>query len=132
MNVKKLLLAAVVVGVVMNVVDFVVQGQLLAGFYAQLPLLKTEPPIPWLVIGDFVAALVFVWVYDRAFSSFGGGPRGGATFGFYAGVLVNFPTWIFAHLIFTDFPYGLAWVWTIAGVAWGVIAGAVAGAVYKK
>lgn len=132
MNVKKLVLAAVVVGLVMNVVDFVVQGMLLAGYYSQFSLLKREPPIPWLVIGDFVAALVFVWVYDRVRSSFGGGPKGGATFGLYAGVLVNFPTWIFAHLIFVDFPYGLAWTWTIVGVAWGVIAGAVTGAVYKK
>ncbi len=132
MNVKKVLLAGLVVGVVMNVFDFVVQGQLLAGYYAQLSFLKREPPIPWLVVGDFVAALVFVWVYDRVFSSFGGGAKGGATFGLYAGVLVNFPTWIFANLIFVDFPYGLAWVWTLVGVAWGVIAGAVAGATYKK
>ena len=132
MNVKKLLFAALVVGVVMNVVDFVVQGMLLQGYYSHVSFLKREPPIPWLVVGDFVAAFVFVWVYDRVFSSFGGGPNGGATFGLYAGVLVNFPTWIFAHLTFVDFPYGLAWSWTVLGVAWNVIAGAVAGAVYKK
>ena len=75
MNVKKLLLATVVVGVVMNIVDFVVQGQLLAGLYANLTLFKKEPSIPWLVVGDFVTALVFVWVYDRVRSSFGAGPR---------------------------------------------------------
>ena len=132
MNVKKLLLATVVVGVVMNIVDFLVQGQLLAGLYATLPLFKTEPPIPWLVFGDFVSALVFVWVYDRVQSSFGGGVKGGATYGLYAGILINFPTWIFAHLIFEGFPYSLAWTWTLVGVVWCVIAGAVAGALYKK
>jgi|SRR3990172_2681538 len=132
MNVKKLLLATVVVGVVMNIVDFLVQGQLLAGLYATLPLFKREPPIPWLVFGDFVSALVFVWVYDRVQSSFGGGVKGGATYGLYAGILINFPTWIFAHLIFEGFPYSLAWTWTLVGVVWCVIAGAVAGALYKK
>jgi len=132
MNVKKLLLATVVVGVVMNIVDFVVHGQLLAGYYANLTLMKKETPIHWLVIGDFVAALVFVWVYDRVLSSFGGGPKGGATYGLYAGILVNFPTWIFAHLLFEGLPYGLAWTWTLVGVVWCVIAGAVAGALYKK
>ena len=132
MNVKKLLLASLVVGVVMNVVDFVVQGQLLAGLYAGLPLFKKEAPIPWLVIGDFVAVLVFVWVYDRVFSSFGGGPKGGAVYGLYAGILLNFPTWIFAHLLFEGFPYSLSWIWTVFGVVWCVIAGAVAGALYKK
>jgi hypothetical protein len=132
MNVKKLLLATVVVGVVMNIVDFLVQGQLLAGLYANLPLFKREPPIPWLVFGNFVTALVFVWVYDRVQSSFGGGVKGGATYGLYAGILINFPTWIFAHLIFEGFPYSLAWTWTLVGVVWCVIAGAVAGALYKK
>jgi hypothetical protein len=63
MDVKKLLLASLAVGVVANVFDFVVQGQLLAGYYSSLTLLNREPPIPWLVFGDFVAALVFVWVY---------------------------------------------------------------------
>jgi len=133
MNVKKMLLATVAVGVVMNVFDFVVQGQLLKGYYAQFgSLFRTDMPIPWLVVGDFVAALVFVVVYDRVFSSFGGGPKGGATFGLYAGVLVNFPTWIFSYLLIAGFSYGLAWVWTVVGIVWGVIAGAVAGAVYKK
>ena len=132
MNVKKLLLAAVAVGVVMNVVDFVVQGQLLAGLYAGLPLFKRDPSIHWLVIGDFVSALVFVWVYDKVLASFGGGPKGGALYGLYAGILMNFPTWIFSHLLFEGFPYSLAWTWTIVGVVWCVIAGTVAGMIYKK
>ncbi len=132
MNVQKLLLAAVAVGVAVNVFDFVVHGQLLAGYSAQFPIFVTPPPIPWLVVGDFVAALVFVWVYSRVYSSFGGGPKGGATYGLYAGILVNFPTWIFAYLIIKGFTYGLAWTWTVIGIVWCVLAGAVAGAVYKK
>jgi hypothetical protein len=133
MNVKKILLTALAVGVVMNIFDFVVQGQLLQGYYSQFSLFrKGQPPIPWLVVGDFVAALVFVWVYDRVAAAFAGGPKGGATYGLYAGVLVNFPTWIFAYLLLEGFTYALAWVWTAIGILWCVIAGAVAGAVYKK
>lgn len=131
MNVKKLLLAAVAVGVVMNIFDFVVQSQLLAGYMAGLPIFKKEFPIPMLVVGDFVAALVFVWVFARVRSAFGAGLQGGALYGLYAGILINFPTWIFAHLVFEGYPYGLAWVSTLVGVVWGVVAGAVAGAVYK-
>jgi hypothetical protein len=132
MKVQKLLLTALAVGVVVNIVDFVVQGQLLASYYASLPLFRREASIPLLVIGDFVSALVFVWVYDRVFSSFGGGPKGGALYGLYAGILVNFPTWHFANLLFEGFPYRLTWIWTVVGVVWCVIAGAVAGAIYKK
>ena len=133
MNVKKLLIATLVVGAVFNVLDFVVHTQILAGTYAKLTgLFRSDMPVPYLVIGDFVAALVFVWVYDRVYGSFGGGPKGGATYGLYAGVLVNFPTWIFLNLLFVGFPYSLAWIWTVYGVIGGVIAGAVAGATYKK
>jgi hypothetical protein len=136
MNVKKLLIAAVVVGIVMNVFDWVVQGMILQkAYYSTLTTLfrpAEELPMLWLIIGDFVAALVLVYVYDRAYSSFGGGPKGGATYGLYAGILVNFPTWIFAHLLFVGFPYSLSWVWTVVGVVWFVVGGAVAGALYKK
>jgi hypothetical protein len=66
------------------------------------------------------------------FSSFGGGPKGGATFGVYAGVLINFPTWIFSHLLVDGFTYGLAWLWTVIGIVWAVIGGAVVGAIYRK
>jgi len=133
MNVKKLLLSTVVVGVVLNVLDFVVHGQILAGTYARLSgLFRSDAPLPFLVLGDFVAALVFVWVYDRVYGSFGGGPKGGATYGLYAGVLVNFPTWIFMNLLLVGFPYSLSWIWTIYGVIAALIAGAAAGVTYKK
>ncbi len=134
MNVKKLLLATIAVGVVWIVLDFVVHGQILQGaYYAKLPsLFRADTPLAYWLIGDFVAALVFVWVYDRVYGSFGGGPKGGATYGLYAGVLVNFPTWIFCNLLFVGLPYALAWIWTIYGIVAGVIAGAVAGATYKK
>ena len=134
MNVKKLLLATLAVGVVMNVLDVVVHGMVLQGmYYSKLTgLFRSDTPTPLLIVGDFVAALVFVWFYDRVYGSFGGGPKGGATCGLYAGVLVSFPTWIFMNLLFVGFPYALAWVWTIYGIAAGVVVGAVAGATYKK
>jgi len=134
MNVRKFIVAVVGVGVVMNVFDFVVNGIILQkAVYAKLPnLLRQDMSIPWLVIGDFIAALVLVWVYVRVSGSFDAGAKGGAQFGFYAGVLINFPTWIMAHLFFVGFPYHLSWTWTVMGILWCVIAGAVAGALYKK
>jgi hypothetical protein len=134
MNVKKFIPAALAVGVAVNVFDYIVHGQILQGpVYSQLTtLMRADTPMYWLVIGDFVAAFVFVWVYDRVYGSFGGGPKGGAMYGLYAGILVNFPTWIFGHLLINGFTYGLAWIWTIVGILWGVVGGAVAGAMYKK
>ena len=134
MNVKKLMLATLAVGVVTIILDFIVHGQVLQGmYYSKLTnLFRADAPMAGLIVGDFVAALVFVWVYARVYDSFGGGPKGGATYGLYAGVLVNFPTWIFMHMLFVGFPYGLSWVWTIYGIVASAILGAVAGATYKK
>jgi len=86
----------------------------------------------WFIIGDLVAGFVFVWVYDRVFGSFTAGPKGGATFGLYAGVLAFFPGILFNHLTIAGFPYGLAWAQIIVGVIGAIVAGAVAGAMYKK
>jgi hypothetical protein len=134
MNVKKLLLATLVVGVVANVLDFIVHGQILSGpYYSQLPnLFRQDMSMAWLIIGDFVWALVFVWVYSRVYGSFSGGAKGGATYGLYAGILLNFPANLFMNIMFVGFPYGLAWIWVIWGIIAAVIYGAVAGAIYKK
>lgn len=131
MNVKKLLIAALVVGVVLNVYDFVVHGVLLRGTYESLPdLFKQGGSVTGFVIGDFVFALVFVWFYNRVSSSFGGGAANGAKFGFYVGVLLGFPAQLFSQMMFVGFPYTLAWEWVASAIVVGVLAGATAGAVY--
>jgi hypothetical protein len=114
------------------VLDFIVQGNVLAGMYASIPIFATNPPIAWLVVGDFVAAFVFAWVYLRFAASVPAGPVGGATFGFYAGVLVSFPQFIFLHLLLNGFPYSVAWIWTVWTIIWYVALGAVAGLMNKR
>jgi hypothetical protein len=94
--------------------------------------MRPDVSLPLIIATDFVAALVFVWVYQRARLSFSPGALGGATFGFYAGVLVNFPTWIACYLLLQGFTYRLAWAWIITGIAWAVLAGAVTGALMAR
>jgi hypothetical protein len=133
MNLTALVKLGVVTGVVMNVLDFIVQGNLLAGMYAAAPAFRnTNDVIPYLVLGDFVAAFVFCWAYLKLGAATGPGAGGGATFGFYAGVLVAFPTFIFIHLLINGIPYGLMWVLTLYSVIAYVILGAVAGALHKR
>ncbi|MFO7586643.1 MAG: hypothetical protein R6X22_01080, partial [Gemmatimonadota bacterium] len=91
-NVKKLVLAAIAVGIAVNVFDFVVHGLLLGSTYASLPeVFRQENNVGWLVALDFLMALVFVWVYVRVRASFAPRATGGAAFGLYAGVLLGFP-----------------------------------------
>ncbi len=134
MSLKQLVLAVVAGGVVANVLDTIVHGFLLASaYYSQRTGLFRDDGSPvWLVLGDFVAVAVFVWVYTRVRQSFRGGAIGGATFGLYAGVLIGFPRHIFLNLVIIDFSYTLAWAWTVHQVVWTVAVGAVVGAIAGK
>lgn len=133
MPVSKFLVSTLVVGIVVNVFDFLVHGILLQGpVYSKIPLMRADASLPLLIVTDFVAAAVFVWVYQRVRPSFPPGAAGGALFGLYAGILVNFPTWIASYLLLQGFTYGLAWAWILTGVLWGVLAGAVVGALSSR
>jgi hypothetical protein len=134
MNWKKFLIATLAVGVVVNVLDMIVQGGLFTSmFYSKAPqLFRQDFNLAAVVIGDFVAAAVLVWFYNRVLASFGTGLMNGAKFGFYAGVFLGFPMFIFNHLMLVGYSYGLAWASTIYAVVWCKVAGAVAGLVYEK
>jgi hypothetical protein len=133
MPVSQLLVNAVIVGIVVNIYDFVVHGVLLHGpLYSKLPLMRPDASVPLLIATDFVAALVFVWVYQRVRTSFAPGAAGGATFGLYAGILMSFPTWISCYLLIQGFTYGLAWAWILTGILWAVLAGTVVGALSRR
>lgn len=134
MNLKKFIIAVLAVGVVGNIYDIVVNGFLLQGpiYSKHTDLFRQNANMNLLIVADFVAALVFVWFYDRVKGSFSEGWKGGLTYGLYAGILAQFPVWIFAHLLFNNFSYGVAWALTLGGIGWGIVSGAVAGALYRE
>ena len=124
----QLVKAVVAGGLVANMLDTAVHGFLLgSSYYARQTGLFASGSVAWLVLGNFVAVAVFVGVYLRVRQSFKGGALGGATFGIYAGVLIGFPTHIGLSLTIVDFPYTLAWAWTLHEVVWAVTVGAVIG-----
>ena len=134
MKSSKFWIAVAVSGVVMNIVDFVLQGMVMMNmYYAKHTdvFLDTSNPV-WFIVGDFVTVFVLAWVYDKVAASFNAGWKGGAMYGLYAGVLVNFPTWIIARLMLRGISYKFAWFSTIYGIVWSVIAAAVIAALYKK
>ena len=132
MKSSKFWLAVLGAGVVANIIDALVMGGLLASTMESIESMRHDTNVAWFVVGDFMFVFVMTWFYDRVYGSFSGGPKGGATFGFYVGLICNFPTWIFIHLMFKGFPYGLSWTLTIYGIIMGIIVGSVIGAIYKK
>ena len=134
MNLKKFIITGLATGVVGTTYDLVVNGFLLQGpvYSKHMSLFRQDSSMLWLTVANFVGALVFVWFYTKVKGSFSEGWKGGATYGLYAGILINFPTWIFAFLLFNNFSYSVTWVFILGGIGWGIVAGAVTGALYKN
>jgi hypothetical protein len=131
MDFKALLKIGIVAGVLMNAFDIIAQGTLMAGLYTASVFRNPEEEIVYLVLTDFVAAFVFVWIYLKLGSATGPGVAGGATFGFYAGMLYAFPMFYAMHLLFNGYTAQLAWLNTVYQVIVYVIVGATAGALNK-
>lgn len=124
-----LLVAGIVVAAWYVVWDMFLLGPIMGSYLAGVPGLNANPATMWVVIGELAAGLVLAAVYARIRSIFGVGLKGGATYGVYAGVLINFPMWLFLS-VYVGWPYGTAWAMTIAGVLITTVAGALIGLVY--
>jgi hypothetical protein len=127
---KKYLAASLAVFVFILAFDHFVAPALLGPVMASIAGAVAEYSRTWEAFGDLCAALVMTGLYARTRSVFGATPKGGAVYGVYAGLLVNFPTWQWMTLYF-GWPYRAAWTFTIALFALDVVAGAIMGAVYQ-
>jgi len=125
-------LPAIVLVFVWNVVfDNFLMGITMGSAMAQIPGMTGQVSMLWQTVGNVCSALVLVWVYDRVRGAFAGGLSGGALYGFYAGVLVNFPTWLYMT-VYAGWPYRPTWHATLVLILSTVVAGALAGLVYEK
>jgi hypothetical protein len=127
---KRYLGAAVAVLVLYLAWDNFLSGMLIGSAMSAIPGMKAEFSRLWETVGDLCAALILAGVYVRVRGVFGVGPAGGAMFGFYAGVLINFPTWLFMT-VYAGWPYGATWILTIAAILLTTVAGALMGVVYQ-
>ena len=131
MQLKKALPAIVLVLVWNLVFDNFLMGITMGSAMAQIPGMTGQFSMLWQTVGNVFSSIVLVWVYDRVRGAFASGLSGGALFGFYAGVLVNFPTWLYMT-VYAGWPYRPTWHATLVLILSTVVAGAVAGLVYEK
>lgn len=128
---KQYLAATVAVLVWYLIWDNFLGAMVMGSTMSQIPGMVADVSKQWETIGDLFAALMVTGVYARTRSVFGVGPKNGAIYGVYAGLLINFPTWLFMCVYF-GWPYQAVWMITIALTLLTVVAGAIAGTVYQK
>jgi len=127
---KKYLAASLAVFVWILIWDNFLGALVMGSALSAIPGMLPEYSKLWETVGDLFAALVVTGLYARVRSVFGTGLAGGATYGVYAGLLANFPTWLFMT-VYAGWPYGATWILTIVGVGLFVVYGAIMGFVYQ-
>jgi len=128
--VKKYLAASLAVFAFYFLWDKFLAGPVMGAAMTSIPGLVTEVSMKWVLLGNLFAAMVLAGLYARTRTIFGATPTGGAVYGVYAGLLINFPTWLFMSVYFS-WPYKAAWHTTLVFILVTVVAGAIMGAVYQ-
>lgn len=127
---NKFLAAVVVAFAWVMAFDMFLMGPLMGSAMANIPGMR-EPGMQWMIIGNIAGAVVMVAFYDRVRAAFGTGLKGGGTYGLYAGILINFPTWLWMT-VFNTWPYQATWHATLVLAVATMVSGALIGLVYEK
>jgi hypothetical protein len=115
MNWSRAALAAVVGGVVMWILGFVLHGLIMSSTYMKYPDLFVQEngnPFVFLIVELFIAFPAAV-IFARTRGSWSPGLGGGLAFGFWLGLVGSFAQ-LFNPIVFQGFPYYLGWCW------WGI------------
>jgi hypothetical protein len=132
MNWTRTMIAAVLGGVAMWLVSFVLHGLVMGNTYMKYPeVFSQEPSNPLLfllieVLIAFPAAVIFA----KTRGSWSPGVAGGLAFGFWLGLIGGFAQH-FNPLVMEGFPYYLSWCWFGINVITTLALGAVLGLTIK-
>lgn len=132
MNWTKAVVAGVVAGIVLWLVDFVLHVQIMGATYKKYPVFTQTEASMWsfllvsICVGIFIAVL-----FAKTRGSWGGGVSGGVTFGLFFGLALFFGNFYWP-LVLEGFPYYLGWCWGGIGLIDTVVAGAVIALIYKN
>ena len=132
MNWTKVLIAAVVAGVVIWLVMFLLHGVVMGNTYTTYDtVFSQEQASPfWFLAVSIVGAIAAAVLFAKSRACWGAGLGGGIQFGVLVGLVVGFVN--FYHpLTIADFPYYLAWCWLgIDVISYGILGGVFA-LIYK-
>lgn len=131
MRVNKAVAAIILVWLWLLLWDNVISDFFMGPVLAQIPGLMDSYSKLWETVGDLFAAAVLVWVYSKVKTSFRAGIGGGLTYGLYAGILINFPGWLWMT-VYAGWPYAATWTLVIVLTLITVVSGILIGAIYGR
>lgn len=133
MNWSKAVIAGVVGGVVNLFYSFVMHGVIMESTYKKYTptIFREGVGMTWFLIIPILLGIAGGLAFAKSRASWGTGVKGGATFGFWIG-LIGFLANFYTPLIYNNYPYYLTWcTGGILLIGW-VVTGAAIAAMYKS
>ncbi len=135
MNAKKIVLSGIAVFVAFFVLEFLIHGVLIKPLYDATvdvwrPHEYAQKLMGLMALGQLVFAFVFVFIYTKGFEPAKAGIGQGMRFGFLIGLLTA-PLSALLWYVVLPIPETLAAAWFVAGMVECLVAGAVAGLLYR-
>jgi hypothetical protein len=133
MNWSKALIGGVAAGIAVSVVEFILHGQVMASTYTRYSdVFSQEQANPGYFVFVAVCTMIAAAIlFAKTRDSWGAGPMGGATYGFFLG-LVAFFSYFYNPLVIDGYPYYLAWCQGSITLIAIVVGGAVMGMMIKR
>lgn len=135
MNVKKLIIAFVVVFILLEATNYIVNMVILSSTYANPEISKAFRLMPdmeakmWMMwIADLVYSFFFVFIFIKGYEN--KGIMEGVRYGIYIGIFMNFMAAVAQHVVY-PIPGYLAFQWFIYGFIQSVIYGIATALIYK-
>lgn len=134
MNWSKVVIIGVVGGIVTWLYNFLMHGIIMSGAYAgNAVFVQPEDgsnPL-WFLLVQVCTGIMAALLFVKTRSVWSDGFKGGATFGFFLGLVAFFPQFI-NPLVIQGFEYHLAWCWGGIVLIEMVVFGMVAGLILKS
>ena len=133
MNTKRVIVACLVVFVFIFGYEFVFHGIIMKDTYVRTanlwrPEAEMRSYMPWLLLGQFVLAVMFCVIYALGQTNRVGVAHG-VGYGLLVGLLLSSPSLIMYAV--QPLPLSLIGAWIVAGLIEMMIAGAILGAIYR-
>jgi hypothetical protein len=133
MNWSKALIGGVVAGIALSITEFILHGQVMASTYTKYSeVFEQEQANPlYFVLVAVCVAIAAALLFAKTRSCWAHGAKGGATFGFFLGLVAYF-TFFYNPLVYAGYPYYLAWCQGGITMIAMVVTGSVLGLMIKK
>ncbi len=132
MNIKKFVIASIVVFIVFEILNFIIHGPLLGSIYEETKSVWRPDMMDkmWIIhITNFIFSFLFVYIFTKGYEN--KGIVEGLRFGLIIGLLMNVVGMFNQYAVY-PLPFSLAIQWFIYGIIQYVICGAVAASIYRE